>query len=232
MAKNPHFFCQFSSSASFSSVYFVYLFLLFFVLLLPLILLLLLLLLNDQIANFLGAFTLFQGKELCFFLCGKKFWYALILLRHTWIKTEKKGVVSKTIYHIRQNRVIYLKIKLEMAINAHFCQFSSSASFSSLFFVYLFLLLLLLLLRLLLLLLLILLLLLLNDQIANLFGAFILCKVSNSVFSYGVKNFWYDPLFCCVIHELRPKGRGRIKNFLPHKTKQSSFPWNKARNGQ
>ena len=153
-------------------------------------------------------------------------WYALILLRHTWIKTEKKGVVSKTIYHIRQNRVIYLKIKLEMAINAHFCQFSSSASFSSLFFVYLFLLLLLLLLRLLLLLLL-----LLNDQIANLFGAF-LCKVSNSVFSYGVKNFWYDPSFCCVIHELRPKGRGRIKNFLPHKTKQSSFPWNKARNGQ
>ena len=71
--KFPHFFCQFSPSASFSSVYFVYLFLLFFVLLLPLILLVLLLLLNDQIANFLGAFTLFQGKEPCFFLCGKKF---------------------------------------------------------------------------------------------------------------------------------------------------------------
>ena len=47
--KFPHFFCQFSPSASFSSVYFVYLFLLFFVLLLPLILLVLLLLLNDQI---------------------------------------------------------------------------------------------------------------------------------------------------------------------------------------
>ena len=174
----------------------------------------------------------FKERNSVFSYVVKSFWYALILLRHTWIKTEKKGDVSKTIYHIRQNRVIYLKIKLEMAINAHFCQFSSSASFSSLFFVYLFLLLLLLLLRLLLLLLLILLLLLLNDQIANLFGAFILCKVSNSVFSYGVKNFWYDPLFCCVIHELRPKGRGRIKNFLPHKTKQSSFPWNKARNGQ
>ena len=71
--KFPHFFGQFSSSAFFSSVYFVYLFLLFFVLLLPLILLLLLLLLNDQIAKFFGAFTLFQGKELCFFLCGKKF---------------------------------------------------------------------------------------------------------------------------------------------------------------
>ena len=45
-------------------------------------------------------------------------------------------------------------------------------------------------------------------------------KVRNSVFSYVVKSF-DTPLFCCVIHELRPKGRGRIKNFLPHKTKQS-----------
>ena len=166
---------------------------------------------------FLGLSLYLKVRNSVFSYVVKSFWYALILLRHTWIKTEKKGVVSKTIYHIRQNRVIYLKIKLEMAINAHFCQFSSSASFSSLFFVYLFLLLLLLLLRLLLLLLLILLLLLLNDQIANLFGAFILCKVSNSVFSYVVKSFWYDPLFCCVIHELRPKGRGRIKNVLPHK---------------
>ena len=230
MEKNPHFFLSVFVLCFFFFRVFCVSFSSFFVLLLPLILLLLLLL-NDQIANFLGAFNLFQGKELCFFsYVVKSFWYALILLRHTLIKTEKKGVVSKTIYHIRQNRVIYLKIKLEMAINAHFCQFSSSASFSSVFFVYLFLLLLLLLLWLLLLLL-ILLLLLLNDQIANLFGAFILCKVS-SVFSYCVKNFWYDPLFCCVIHELRPKGRGRIKNFLPHKTKQSSFPWNKARNGQ
>ena len=71
--KKSAFFCQFSSSASFSSVYFVFLFLLFFVLLLPFILLILVLLLNDQIANFFGAFTLLQGKELCFFLCGKKF---------------------------------------------------------------------------------------------------------------------------------------------------------------
>ena len=75
--KFPHFFCQFSSSASFSSVYFVYLFLLLLLLLLRLLLLLLLLLLplllNDQIANLFGAFTLFQGKQLCFFLCCKKF---------------------------------------------------------------------------------------------------------------------------------------------------------------
>ena len=77
--KFPHFFCQFSSSASFSSVYFMYLFLLLLLLLLLRLLLLLLLLLllplllNDQIANLFGAFTLFQGKQLCFFLCCKKF---------------------------------------------------------------------------------------------------------------------------------------------------------------
>ena len=75
--KFPHFFCQFSSSASFSSVYFVYLFLLLLLLLLRLLLLLPLLLLplllNDQIANLFGTFTLFQGKQLCFFLCCKKF---------------------------------------------------------------------------------------------------------------------------------------------------------------
>ena len=78
--KFPHFFCQFSSSASFSSVYFMYLFLLLLLLLLVLLRLLLLLLLlllplllNDQIANLFGAFTLFQGKQLCFFLCCKKF---------------------------------------------------------------------------------------------------------------------------------------------------------------
>ena len=78
--KFPHFFCQFSSSASFYSVYFMYLFLLLLLLLLVLLRLLLLLLLlllplllNDQIANLFGASTLFQGKQLCFFLCCKKF---------------------------------------------------------------------------------------------------------------------------------------------------------------
>ena len=107
-------------------MYFVYLFLLLLLLLLRLLLLLLLLLLlplllNDQIANLFGAFTLFQGKQLCFFYVVKIFWYdPLILLRHTWIKTEKKGVVSKTIYHIRQNRVLSLEKKLEMASNPQF----------------------------------------------------------------------------------------------------------------
>ena len=98
----------------------MYLFLLFFVLLLPLILLLLLLLLNDQIANFFGAFTLFQGKELCFFLCSKKFLIRPYSAASYMSLDRKEGVVSKISYHIRQNRVPYLEIKLEMAKNPHF----------------------------------------------------------------------------------------------------------------
>ena len=108
-------------------MYFVYLFLLLLLLLLRILLLLLLLLLllplllNDQIANLFGAFTLFKVSNSVFFYVVKNFWYdPLILLRHTWIKTEKKGVVSKTIYHIRQNRVLSLEIKLEMASNSQF----------------------------------------------------------------------------------------------------------------
>ena len=73
MAKNPHFFVSFCPPFLFLPCILCIFFFFFFVLLLPLILLLLLLLLNDQIANFLGAFALVQGKELCFFLCGKKF---------------------------------------------------------------------------------------------------------------------------------------------------------------
>ena len=69
---------------------------------------------------FWGLSLYFKVRNSVFSYVVKSFWYALILLRHTWIKTKKKGVSSKTIYHIRQNRVIYLKIKLEMAINAHF----------------------------------------------------------------------------------------------------------------
>ena len=73
MAKNPNFFLSFRPLLLFLPCILCIFFFFFFVLLLPLILLLLLLLLNNQIRNFLGAFTLFQGKELCFFLCGKKF---------------------------------------------------------------------------------------------------------------------------------------------------------------
>ena len=98
----------------------MYLFLLFFVLLLPLILLLLLLLLNNQIRNFLEAFTLFQGKELCFFLCGKKFLIRPYSAASYMNSDRKEGVVSKIFYHIRQNRVLSLEIKLEMASNPQF----------------------------------------------------------------------------------------------------------------
>ena len=147
-------------------MYFVYLFLLLLLLLLRVLLLLLLLLLlplllNDQIANLLLALSLyFKVSNSVFSYVVKNFWYdPLILLRHTWIKTEKKGVVSKTIYHIRQNRVLSLEIKLEMASNPQFflsvfilCFFFFRVfcvSFSSFFFVLLLPLLLLLLLLLL-----------------------------------------------------------------------------------
>ena len=155
MASNAHF-CQFSSSASFSSVYFVYLFLhLLLLLLLLLLLRLLLLLLNDQIANLFGAFTLFQGTQLCFFLCCKNFLIRPPYSAASYMNYDRKerGRLKNYLPH-KPNRVPYLEIKLEIASNAHFCQFSSSASFSSVYFVCLFLLLLLLLLRLLLLLLL------------------------------------------------------------------------------
>ena len=108
-------------------MYFVYLFLLLLLLLLRLLLLLLLLLLlplllNDQIANLFLALSLyFKVSNSVFSYVVKNFWYdPLILLRHTWIRTEKKGVVSKTIYHIKQNRVLSLEIKLEMASNPQF----------------------------------------------------------------------------------------------------------------
>ena len=120
MAKNPNFFVSFRPLLLFLPCILCIFFFFFFVLLLALILLLLLLLLNNQIRNFLGAFTLFQGKELCFSYVVKSFWYALILLRHTWIKTERKGSYKKIFYHIRQNRVLSLERKLEMASNPQF----------------------------------------------------------------------------------------------------------------
>ena len=56
---------------------------------------------------FLALSLYFKVSNSVFSYVVKNFWYdPLILLRHTWIKTEKKGVVSKTIYHIRQNRVL------------------------------------------------------------------------------------------------------------------------------
>ena len=120
MAKNPHFFVSFRPLLLFLPCILCIFFFFFFVLLLPLILLLLLVLLNDQIANFGGAFTLFQGKELCFFLCGKKFLIRPYSAASYMSWDRKEGVVSKIFYHIRQNRVLSLQKKLEMASNPQF----------------------------------------------------------------------------------------------------------------
>ena len=83
----------------------------FFVLLLPLILLLLLLLLNDQIANFFWAFTLFQGKEP---------WIRPLSFGLNSCMTQQNKGVSKTFYHIRKNRVPYLERKWKPQKNLQF----------------------------------------------------------------------------------------------------------------
>ena len=77
--------------------------------------------LTTKLQIFLAISLYFKVSNSVFSYVVKNFWYdPLILLRHTWIKTEKKGVVSKTIYHIRQNRVLSIEIKLEMGSNSQF----------------------------------------------------------------------------------------------------------------
>ena len=117
----------------------MYLFLLFFVLLLPLILLLLLLLLNDQFANFFGAFTLFQGKELCFFLCGNFDTPLFCCVIHE-LRPKERGRIKKSLPHKTKQSSLPRNKARNGKKSAFFCQFSSSASFSSVYFVYLFLL--------------------------------------------------------------------------------------------
>ena len=96
MAKNPHFFVSFRPLLLFLPCILCIFFFFFFVLLLPLIL----------------------CKKLCFFLCGKKFFTPLFCcVIH---ELRPKEIVSKIFYHIRQNRVPYLEIKLEMTKNPHF----------------------------------------------------------------------------------------------------------------
>ena len=57
-------------------------------------------------ADFLPFLALFQGKELCFVLCGKIFFFGL----NSCMTQQNKGV-SKTFYHIRKNGGPYLEIK-------------------------------------------------------------------------------------------------------------------------
>ena len=139
---------------------------------------------------FLGLSLYFKVRNSVFSYVVKSFWYALILLRHTWVKTERKGSYEKKFYHIRQNRVLSLEIKLEMAKNPHFF-----VSFRPLllflpcilctFFFFFFVVLLPLIL--------VLLLLLLNDQIANFFGAFTLFQGKELCFFLCSKKFLIRP---------------------------------------
>ena len=94
--KFPHFFGQFSSSASFSSVYFVYLFLLFFCSATTTYTTTTFT--TTKWSNckfFLGLSLSFKVRNSVFSYVVKSFWYALILLRHTWVKTERKGSYQK-----------------------------------------------------------------------------------------------------------------------------------------
>ena len=168
----------------------MYLFLLFFVVLLPLILLLLLLLLNDQIANFLGAFTLFQGKELCFFLCSKKiFDTPLFCCVIHELRPKGRGRIKNFLSHKTKQISLPWNKARNGKKSTFICQFSFSASFSSVYFVYLFLLFFVLLLPLILLLLL----LLLNNQFTNFFGAFTLFQGKELCFFLCGKKFLIRP---------------------------------------
>ena len=64
---------------------------------------------------FFALSVYFKVRTSVFSYVVKSFWYALILLRHIWVKTGMKGSYQKFFYYIRQNRVPYLEIKLEMA---------------------------------------------------------------------------------------------------------------------
>ena len=139
---------------------------------------------------FLGLSLYFKVRNSVFSYVVKSFWYALILLRHTWIKTERKGSYKKIFYHIRQNRVPYLEIKLEMAKNPHFfVSFRPLLLFLPcilcIFFFFFFVLLLPLIL--------LLLLLLLNNQIRNFLGAFTLFQGKELCFFLCGKKFLIRP---------------------------------------
>ena len=66
---------------------------------------------DKKIADYWLFLALFQGKELCFVLCGKKFLIRPLPFGLNSCMTQQNKGVSKTFYHIRKNRVPYLKIK-------------------------------------------------------------------------------------------------------------------------
>ena len=71
-------------------------------------------------ADFLPFLALFQGKELCFVLCGKKFLIRPLPFSLNSCMTQQNKGVSKTFYHIIKNRVPYLEIKWKPQKNLQF----------------------------------------------------------------------------------------------------------------
>ena len=71
-------------------------------------------------ADFLPFLALFQGKEICFVLCGKKFFIRPLPFGLTSCMTQQNKGVSKFFYHIRKNRVPYLEIKWKPQKNLQF----------------------------------------------------------------------------------------------------------------
>ena len=120
MASNPHFLCQFSSFASFSSVYFVYLFLLFFFATTTTTTITTTMKTDKTNADYWLFLALFQGKELFFVLCGKKFFKRHLPFGLNSCITQQNKGVSKTFYHITKNRVPYLEIKWKSQKNLQF----------------------------------------------------------------------------------------------------------------
>ena len=71
-------------------------------------------------ADFLPFLALFQGKELCFVLCGKQFLIRPLPFSLNSCMTQQNKGVSKTFYHIIKNRVPYLEIKWKPQRNLQF----------------------------------------------------------------------------------------------------------------
>ena len=76
--------------------------------------------LTKKIADYWPFLALFQGKELCFVLCGKKFLIRPLPFGLNSCMTQQNKGVSKTFYHIRKNKVPYLEIKWKSQKNLQF----------------------------------------------------------------------------------------------------------------
>ena len=75
---------------------------------------------KKKIADYWPFLALFQGKELCFVLCGKKFLIRPLPFGLNSCMTQQNKGVSKTFYHIRKNKVPYLEIKWKPQKNLQF----------------------------------------------------------------------------------------------------------------